>query len=108
VAYRPDPDSIAIDAFTTNWATLKFYAFPPFSVTPAVLKKILEDKAMGVCVLPNWPMQVWFPKAMNMTVQETIVLKASKMLLHLPNQPSALHLLHKKLILLVCHLSGIT
>ena len=28
VAYRPDPDSIAIDAFTINWVTLKFYAFP--------------------------------------------------------------------------------
>ena len=69
VAYRPDPDSIAIDAFTINWATLKFYAFPPFSVIPAVLKKIQEDKAIGVCVLPNWPTQAWFPKAMNMTVQ---------------------------------------
>ncbi|XP_068734585.1 uncharacterized protein [Montipora capricornis] len=108
VAYRPDPESIAIDAFTINWAKLKFYAFPPFSVIAAVLKKIQEDKATGVCVLPNWPTQAWFPKAMKMTVQEPVVLAASKTLLHLPNQPTALHPLHKKLTLLVCHLSGRT
>ena len=100
--------SIAIDAFTINWAKLKFYAFPPFSVIAAVLKTILEDKATGVCVLPNWPTQAWFPKAMRMTVQEPVVLKASKTLLHFPNQPTALHPLHKKLTLLVCHLSGNT
>ena len=57
VAYRPDPESIAIDAFTMNWAKPKFYAFPPFSVIAAVLKEIQEDKATGVCVLPNWPTQ---------------------------------------------------
>lgn len=108
VAYRPDPDSIAIDAFTMNWAKLKFYAFPPFSVIAAVLKKIQEDKATGICVLPNWPTQAWFPKAMKMTVQEPVVLEASKTLLHLPSQPTALHPLHKKLTLLVCHLSGRT
>ena len=60
VAYRPDPESIAIDAFTINWAKLKLYAFPSFSVIAAVLKKIQEDKATGVCVLPNWPTQAWF------------------------------------------------
>ena len=99
---------IAIDAFTINWAKLKFYAFSLFSVITAVLKKILEDKATGVCMLPNWPMQAWFPKAMKMTVQEPVVLKESKRLLHLPNQPTTLHWLRKKLTLLVCHLSGNT
>ena len=108
VAYRPDPESIAIDAFSINWENLKFYAFPPFSVITAVLKKIQEDKAIGVCVLPNWPTQAWFPKAIKMTVQEPVVLEASKTLLHLPNQPTVLHPLHKKLTLLICHLSGIT
>lgn len=89
VAYRPDPESIAIDAFTINWAKLKFYAFPPFSVIEAVLKKIQEDKATGVCVLANWPTPAWFPKAMKMTVQEPVVLAASETLLHLPNHPTA-------------------
>ena len=27
-SYRPDPDAIAINAFSLDWANLKFYAFP--------------------------------------------------------------------------------
>ena len=67
-----------------------------------MLKKFQEDKVTGVCVLPNWPTQAWFPKAMKMMVQEPVVLQASKTLLHLPNLPTALHPLHKKLTLLNC------
>lgn len=69
VAYRPDPTAIAIDAFTMQWAGLKFYAFPPFSVVPKVLSKIYQEKAEGIVVLPNWPTQSWFAKAMQMLVQ---------------------------------------
>ena len=29
VSWRPDPQAIAADAFSLNWATLKGYAFPP-------------------------------------------------------------------------------
>ena len=73
-----------------------------------MLKKIPEDNATGVCVLPNWQTQAWFPKAMKMILQEPVVVNASKSLLHLPNQPIALHLLHKKLTPLICLLSGLT
>ena len=89
VTYRLDPESIAIDAFTINWAKLKFHAFFPFSVIAAALKKIQEDKA-------GWLTQTWFPKAMKMTLQEPVVLEVGKTLLHLPNQPTTLHSLHKK------------
>ena len=47
VAYRPDPGAVAIDAFSLDWSTLKFYAFPPFSVIPAVLKKIKKARRRG-------------------------------------------------------------
>ena len=60
-AYRPDPGAKAVDAFTIDWSVLKFYAFPPFSIIAAVLKKIEEDKATGVCILLHWPTQAWFP-----------------------------------------------
>ena len=39
MAYRPDPGAEAMDAFTIDWSVLKFYAFPPFSIITAVLKK---------------------------------------------------------------------
>ena len=106
VAYRPDPGAVAIDAFSIPWTGLKFYAFPPFSVITSLLKKIQEDKAEGVCVLPSWPTQPWFPKAMQMTTRSPVRLKACKMLLSLPNQPEQTHPLHSKLDLLICHLSA--
>lgn len=106
VAYRPDPGGVAINDFSLVWSTLNFYAFPPFSVIPAVLKKIRDDKATGVCVLPNWPTQAWFPLAMKMAICNTVHLCANKFLLHLPSRPGVTHPLHKQLSLLVCLLSG--
>ncbi|CAB4017117.1 Transposon Tf2-6 poly [Paramuricea clavata] len=58
-SFRPDPEAEIIDAFTIQWGNLKFYMFSPFSVVPAVLRKIVEDQAMGVCVLPDWPTRAW-------------------------------------------------
>ena len=84
VAYRPDPEGVAISAFSTSWTRLKFYAFPPFSVIASPLKKIQDDKAEGVCVLPSWPTQPWFPKAIQMATRSPVKLKACKMLLSLP------------------------
>jgi len=106
VSYRPEPGALAIDAFTLNWQNINFYAFPPFSVVSAVLQKLQEDKASGVVVLPNWPTQVWFSKAMRMLTQHPILLQKSRNLLKLPSKPSKVHPLSNKLSLLVCHLSG--
>ena len=106
VAYRPDPGAMAIDAFSITWTGLKFYAFPPFSVIPSILKKIQEDKAEGVCVLPKWPTQLWFPKAMQMITRSLVKLKACETLMSLPNQPEQIHPLQKRLNLLICLLSA--
>ncbi|XP_011883675.1 PREDICTED: uncharacterized protein LOC105570834 [Vollenhovia emeryi] len=61
VSWFPDPGAIAIDAFTLSWADTKFFAFPPFILLPRVLRKILNDQAQGVVVVPWWPSQSWFP-----------------------------------------------
>ena len=106
VAYRPDPGARAVDAFTIDWSVLKFYAFPPFSIIAAVLKKIKEDKATGVCILPHWPTQAWFPMVAKMAIRKSVVLPPSRSLLHLPTFPDQIHPLHKRLSLLVCLLSG--
>ena len=106
VSYKPDPSALAIDAFTLDWSKLMFYAFPPFSVIPAVLSKIVADEAMGVCILPDWPTQGWYPKAIQMLVKERVILKARKDLLSLPSHPKEVHPLWNKLTLMVCFLSG--
>lgn len=105
-SFKPDPTAEAIDAFAVNWHNLKFYAFPPFSIVPAVLKKIASDKGEGISILPNWPTQSWYPKVMKMLLQPPIELKSRKDLLTLPSDPSSCHPLHTRLWLLVCNLSG--
>ena len=35
----------------------KFYAFPPFSLLPRCLKKIKQDHATGIIIVPLWPTQ---------------------------------------------------
>lgn len=37
VAYQPDPEAEAINAFSISWKPYLFYAFPPFSIAPLVL-----------------------------------------------------------------------
>lgn len=68
VSYRLDPDAFAIDAFSLQWSHLYFNAFPPFSVIPAVLSKIHQERTQGVVVLPDWSAQSWYPKAMEILI----------------------------------------
>ena len=90
-----DPDSFAIDAFSLDWSFLKFYAFPSFSVISAVLSKIQDDQAEGICVVPNWQTQPWYLKAMQMMTSYPIHLKPDRHLLQLPSQPTEIHPLYK-------------
>jgi len=61
VAYQPDPEAMAINAFTIAWKPYSFYALPPFGVIPQVLQKLQEEEATGLVVLPCWPTQPWWP-----------------------------------------------
>lgn len=91
VSYKPDPTASAIDAFSLDWSVLKLYAFPPFSVIPACLSKMVSDQATGIVVLPDWTTQSWFPKVLHMMVKERVLMKARKDLLFLPSHPSEVH-----------------
>ncbi|CAH2207500.1 jg4303, partial [Pararge aegeria aegeria] len=51
-SWKRDPDAEKIDAFTFSWKDINFYAFPPFSLIPKVLQKILSDRAQGIVVVP--------------------------------------------------------
>jgi hypothetical protein len=96
-----------MNAFSITWANKKFYAFPPFGIIANVLKMIGEEKETGVCVLPDWLTQPWFPKALYMMVKPPVKLKPSKMLPTLPMQPTQRKPPpSQKLTLIVCLLSG--
>ena len=108
MSYRPDPESCAVDAFSPDWSQYVFYAFSPFSVILMMLQKIEMDGATGVCIVPNWPLQPWYPKLMRMVLKPPVMARHSRTLLHLPSFPEEVHPLHKKLDLMICPVSGKT
>ena len=55
VSFWPDPEAFAVDSFTLDWSSWKFYAFPPFAIIPHVLQKVSSDKAIGLLIVPDWP-----------------------------------------------------
>ena len=61
ISYRKDPFAMHIDAFTIPWTDIDFYCFPPFSCILRVIKKVIQDQARGILVLPDWPTQPWYP-----------------------------------------------
>ena len=55
VSWKPDPSASYINAFTVNWENRSLYAFPPFSIIGRVLRKLQEDRATLLTILPLWP-----------------------------------------------------
>ena len=107
VAYRPDPEALAINSFTLSWSGIQFYVFPPFCIIPSMLQKITKDKAPGVVVVPYYPNQPWFPRLASMLTSEPVLLSAREDMLQLPMDLMAKHHLSKHLRLLICKISGI-
>ena len=105
-SYRPDPGAMFVDAFSISWAELKIYCFPPFSCLLQAVKKIIQEQAMGILVVPDWPTQPWYPLLATLHVQPPVVLQPSQKLLSLCHSPETSHSLCRKLKLLVCHVSG--
>ena len=66
ISWKPDPGAMAVDAFALDWHKINFYAFPPFNMIGRVLRKVEDDQAEGLVVVPFWPTQHWFSKFANM------------------------------------------
>ena len=82
-SYKADPKAKAVDSFTVSWHSLKFYAFPPFSIISRTLKKIKAEKAEGILVVPYWPNQVWFPVLFKMLIDIPMSITSTKNILKL-------------------------
>ena len=52
VGYQPNPEAIAINAFSISWKPYMFYTFLPLSIIPKVLQKIQVEEATGLLVVP--------------------------------------------------------
>ena len=103
VSWLPDPAASYIDAFSRSWASIKFYAFPPFSLVGKCLQKIIAEAAEGILVVPLWTTQPWFPKLIRMLIAVPVVLPLQVLSLPVPNGRQKLN---PKFRVLVCALSG--
>jgi hypothetical protein len=103
-SWFPDPECEGVDAFSFVWKDF-FYAFPPFSLIPRVLRKVISDKARGIIVVPNWETQAWFPIFKNLKCSKTLKLQPNKFSLCSPFSDRP-HPLSKTLCLLVAIVSG--
>ena len=63
----PDPQATHIDALGMDWSNLQAYAFPPWSILPAVLEKARREGPRLILVAPFWPAKPWFPTLTNLS-----------------------------------------
>ena len=92
-SWKPDPGCAYVDAFTINWNSLNFFAFPPFSMIPKCVQKINQDKAKGILIIPVWPTQSWFPLVLQLLYRQPWIIGPSPQLLthaHI-REPHPLH-----------------
>ena len=106
VSWKPDPGAAFFDAFSITWNKQCFYAFPPFSLIARCLQKIQTDSAEGLMIVPLRPTQSWYPKLLHMLVDFPRVLPQHRTVLQMPGMEQEIHPLIKKMVLIVCRLSG--
>lgn len=84
LSWFPQPGSSGVDAFSIPWTGLRSYSFPPFSLIPFCLSKLILDQAETVLVTPYWPSQSWFPSLMSMAIDVPLLLLPGPYLLTSP------------------------
>ena len=104
VSFKPDPDAFAVDAFSLNWSSYNFVAFPPFAFVSRTLQKIQEDSATGVVVAPYWPNQAFYPVLLKMLTDNPVILTARINFLQLPSAPGPTG--YTNTWMFVCKVSG--
>ncbi|XP_073406446.1 uncharacterized protein [Dendrobates tinctorius] len=93
---NPTDHPEGVDVLSQTWGESLSYAFPPLALIPAVLRKIREDQARVMLIVPYWPRRSWFPLLGAMAVENPVELPLWKDIIHqgpirLPD-PARLHL----------------
>lgn len=104
VSWKRDPSAFNVDAFTIDWSSYYFYAFPPFSLILKSLRKIINDGAIGIMVVPYWKSQPWYPLFLSLACQDPVYLSPNEHLLLSPSREP--HPRWRTLTLVSCQLSG--
>ena len=81
-----DPSAVAMDALLQNWNGWLAYAFPPWSLIPAVLKKLRSSSGVILTLIaPYWPQIPWFLELLDLVVDGPVTLPLSRDLLRQPH-----------------------
>ena len=62
-----------------------------------VIANTRRDRIEAVLMVPDWPIQYWYPQVVNMEKQTPLYFQPSQTNLVLSHKPKELHPLHKKL-----------
>jgi len=85
-------------AFSFDWRSIAFYAFPPFSIIVSrMIQKIIVDRATGIVIAPNWPNQPWYSKILSLLLTKPFIIPRSIKQLILKNRPNERHPMAKSL-----------
>jgi len=88
-SWRPDPMAMTTDAFTMDWAHVRGYANPPWSLIRRVLTQTQQKQAELVLVAPVWKAQVWYPVLLDMLVEIPLLIPQREDLIQ-PTHPVTL------------------
>jgi len=86
MSWKLDPFSKGRDAFQVQWTEMEGYAFPPFSLITRVLKKVQVEFATVLLITPVWQTQPWYPKALEMSIKNPILIPKQRDLLLNPDR----------------------
>jgi hypothetical protein len=78
------------DAFSYHWGHECGYMFPPFSLLPRVIRKIVQDGAQVLLVHPLWNGALWSPSLDEITLMRE-TLDSSANVLRYPENPNLRH-----------------
>ena len=80
-----DPSALGTDALLQSWNGWQAYAFPPWSLIPAVLKKLRSSAGVLTIIAPYWLQRPWFPDLLDLVVDGPVALPLSRDLLRQPH-----------------------
>ena len=81
-----DHNALGTDALLQNWNGWQAYAFPPWSLIPAVLKNLRSSSGVLLTIIaPYWPQRPWFPDLLDLVVDGPVALPQSRDLLRQPH-----------------------
>ena len=108
LSWRPDPFTIATDAFQITWIDCQGYAFPHFSLVGKCLQEIHREESMVVLVAPVWESKSWYPYLLHLLIDYPLLLPVHPDLLSDPFERKHPLLLQHQLQLATWKVSGVS